>query len=221
MMDSQPPQPGLSGSKSSRLAGSSSNTSLIGTQQECRHQLVNRDAAYEVSRNMTQYAQLKMVRKTGSSMNKKQHAVGCENIHTRVNGNQLTVNRTVVVLRELGDQFMAGSDGKHPLSTRVFVCTVREIEHHNVASSGIVADEFPEKHPQERTKQALITLEEATEAYIVDVIAASHCLKQQQISCRCSTCLRRWQGREVVYSWNRPMCAWAWKWPKKGFRVPQ
>jgi len=50
-----------------------------------------------------------------------------------------------------------------------------EIEHHDVACSGIFADEFAEKHPSEWTKQASTTLEEATEAYMVEVTAEFHC----------------------------------------------
>ena len=46
---------------------------------------------------------------------------------------------------------------------------VREIEHHDVVSSGIFTDEFPDKHPWEWTRQALITFEKATEAYMVEV----------------------------------------------------
>jgi len=52
---------------------------------------------------------------------------------------------------------------------------VCEIEHHDVVSSGIFADEFADKHPREWKKQALITLEEATEAYMVEVTAEFHC----------------------------------------------
>jgi len=37
------------------------------------------------------------------------------------------------------------------------------------------ADEFPDKRARERMKQALITLEEATEAYMVEVTAEFHC----------------------------------------------
>jgi hypothetical protein len=37
------------------------------------------------------------------------------------------------------------------------------MNHHVVVSAGIVVEEFPEKHPSERTKQALITFEEALE----------------------------------------------------------
>jgi len=89
-MDTQSPQPGLSGSESSRLAGASSITSLIGTQQELRHQLFHGDAANAATKNMTQDEHLRIVCKTGSSMNKKQHAVGCEYVHTVVNGRQWT-----------------------------------------------------------------------------------------------------------------------------------
>jgi hypothetical protein len=151
---------------------------------------------------------LKIVRKTGSSTNKKQHAVGCEYIHSGVNGRQLTIYHTAGVCRELRDQFIAARNGKPPWSTKAFVRTVHEIEQHDVVSSGIFADEFPDKHPREWTKQALITLEEGTEAYMVVVIAVSHCLKQQLISCRYSICLLQWQGKEVMYSWNSPTCAW-------------
>ena len=56
-------------------------------------------------------------------------------------------------------------------STKAFIRTVREIEHHDVVSSGIFADEFRDKGPREWTKQALKTLEEATESYMVEVIA--------------------------------------------------
>jgi len=44
------------------------------------------------------------------------------------------------------------------------------------------------------------------------------------MSCRSSTCLQLWQGKQVGYSWNSPTCAWRWiwpKWPKKAFRAPQ
>jgi hypothetical protein len=90
-MDTQPPQPGTGGSKSRRLAGVSSNTSLISTQQERRDQLIHDDAADAATKHMTQDAHLKIIRKTGSSTNKKQHAVGCEYLHAVVNGCQLTI----------------------------------------------------------------------------------------------------------------------------------
>jgi len=56
-----------------------------------------------------------------------------------------------------------------------FVHTVCEIEHYYVVSSTIFADEFPNKHFRVWTKKALITLEKATEVYMVEVIAKSHC----------------------------------------------
>jgi len=73
------------------LAGAKSNTEILSTQQDHRHKLVHRDAANAATKHMTQEAHLKIVRKTGSSKNKKQHAVGCENIHIQANGGQLTV----------------------------------------------------------------------------------------------------------------------------------
>jgi len=39
---------------------------------------------------------------------------------------------------------------------------------------GIFTDEFPDKIPHEWTKQALNTLEEATEVYMVEVTAKFH-----------------------------------------------
>jgi hypothetical protein len=90
-MDTQPPPEGESGSNTGRLAGTTSNTELHGTQQERRHKLVHRDAASVATKYMTQDAHLKIVRKTGSSQNKKQHAVRCEYIHIVANGGQLTV----------------------------------------------------------------------------------------------------------------------------------
>jgi hypothetical protein len=58
---------------------------------------------------------------------------------------------------------------------KAFVPTVRQIEQYDVVSSGTFVDEFPDKCPREWTKQALITLEDATEAYMVEVIAEYHC----------------------------------------------
>jgi hypothetical protein len=124
------------------------------------------------------------------------------------NGGQLTVSRTAGVHRQLRNEFIAACNGKPPWSTKAFFHTVREIEHHDVGSSGIFADEFPDKCPCEWTKQALITVEEVTEAYMVEVTAEFHCSKQELMSCRVSACLQLWQGKEVGYSWNSPRCAW-------------
>jgi hypothetical protein len=90
-MDTQPPWPGESGSNTSRLAGATSNTKILGTQQERRHKLLHRDAANVATIHMTQDAHLKIVRKTGNSKNRKQHAVECEYIFIEANGSGLTV----------------------------------------------------------------------------------------------------------------------------------
>jgi len=45
------------------------------------------------------------------------------------------------------------------------------MKYHYVVSSGNFADEFGDKQPWEWKKQALNTIEEATEAYGVEVIA--------------------------------------------------
>jgi len=56
---------------------------------------------------------------------------------------------------------------------KAFIRTVREIENHDVVNSGIFVDEFSHKGLREWTKQGLKTFEEATESYIVEVIAES------------------------------------------------
>jgi len=89
-VNTQPAPAGGSGSNTGRLAGTTSNTELLGTQRERRHNLVHRDAANVATKHMTQDAHLKIVRKTGSSKNKKQHAVGCKYILIVANGGQLT-----------------------------------------------------------------------------------------------------------------------------------
>jgi len=90
-MDTEPPLPGESGSNTGRLAGATTNTDILGTQQDHRHKLVHRDAADAATNHVTQDAHLKIVRKTGSRRNKKQHAVGWEYIHINVISGQLTV----------------------------------------------------------------------------------------------------------------------------------
>jgi len=163
-MDTAPPPPGESGSNTDRLAGATSNTEILGTQQERRHKLVHHDSANAATKHMTQDAQLKIVRKTGSRNNNKQHAVGCECIHIEAIGGQWTVYHTAGVHRELRNELIAALNGKPPWSTKASVRTVREFEHHDVVSSGIFADESSDKHPREWTEQALITLEVAAEA---------------------------------------------------------
>jgi hypothetical protein len=90
-MDTQPPPPGESGSITRRLAGTTTNMDIPGTQQERRYKLVHRDATDAATKHMTQEAHLKIVRKPGSRRNKKQHAVGCEYIHIDAISGQLTV----------------------------------------------------------------------------------------------------------------------------------
>jgi len=90
-MDTQPPPPGESGLNTGRLAGATSNTEILGTQQERRHKLVHCDTTDAATKHMTKDANLKIVRKTGSKRNKEQHAVGCEYIHIDAIGGQLTV----------------------------------------------------------------------------------------------------------------------------------
>jgi len=91
IMDTQTPEPGETGSESSWTMGILSDMSHNGTQQQRRHQLVHRNAANAVTKHMTQNKHLTIICETGSSRNKKQHAIGCEYIHTLVNSGQITV----------------------------------------------------------------------------------------------------------------------------------
>jgi len=59
------------------MAGASSNAPLAETQLQCRHQLVNRDAAIAATENMAHEAHLKKLCKTGRSYNRLRHAIGC------------------------------------------------------------------------------------------------------------------------------------------------
>jgi len=54
---------------------------------------------------------------------------------------------------------------------KAYVCTVWEIEHHDVVRAGIVAYKFGDKSPREWPKQALKTAVEATESCMVEAVA--------------------------------------------------
>jgi hypothetical protein len=162
------------GAELSRTTGASSNALLAETQQQHRHQSVHRDAAIVCTENMTQDAALNKVRKIKSKQNRKQHAIGCESSHICVNDRQLRILPTAGIRRELRDHFIDSHNSKPPWSTKAFIHTVRQIEHHHVDSSGSFTDEFHDKRPWEYTKQALKTVEEATKSYMVEVIPQSH-----------------------------------------------
>jgi len=80
-MTTQTPQPGENGTAAGRATGITPKSSLSGTQLERRLQLVLCNVANAVTKNLTNDAHLKIVCKTGSSKNTKQHAIGCKNIH--------------------------------------------------------------------------------------------------------------------------------------------
>jgi len=148
-MDSEPPQQVENGSKSSRLAGATSNTAIIGTQEECRHQLAHHDAPNAATKHMTQDAHFNIVHMTASSKNMKQHAVGCDYIHIAVNSDWPTAYRTAAVCREVRELLIAACNGKPPCSITAFVHTDGEIENHDIVSTGIFTDEYSDEHPRE------------------------------------------------------------------------
>jgi hypothetical protein len=83
--------PGAIGVESSQTTAASSIAPLSETQEQRRHQGVHHDAAIVATEKITQDAQLKKVRKTGSSKNMKQHAIRCEPIHICVDDGQLRI----------------------------------------------------------------------------------------------------------------------------------
>jgi len=70
-------------------------------------------------------------------------------IHIDPDNAQLRVYHRTGVCRELRDQFIAARDRKPAWLTKSFVWTVRDIEHHNVVSSEILADKCGDEHPRE------------------------------------------------------------------------
>jgi len=80
--------PGAIEAESSRTTGASHNEPFGETQQQRTLQLVHHDAAIVATASMTLDAHLKKVHKTGSKMNMKQHAIGCESIHICVHNGQ-------------------------------------------------------------------------------------------------------------------------------------
>jgi hypothetical protein len=77
-MVTQTPQPGENGIEAGGSRRITPNTSLSGTQQERRHQLVHCKFAKAATKNMTEDAHVEIVRKTESRKNKNQHAIGCK-----------------------------------------------------------------------------------------------------------------------------------------------
>jgi hypothetical protein len=122
-----------------------------------------------------QDARVKILRKTGIRKNGKQHAGGCEYIHIEANGDKLTLYHKAGLHTELSNEFITVRNGKPPWWTQVFVRTDREIEQHYDVRCGILAAEFPDKHPRDWTKQGLITLDDATEVDMVEAMAEFHC----------------------------------------------
>jgi len=139
-MATQSSQTGRNGSKLSKTTRASSNTSLEGTQQQHRHQLVHHEAANVPTITMTKDPHLKIVCKSGSSTNKKHHGTGCEYVHIMVDGLRMIEELTVGIQRELRDQSLAARTRKPAWSKQAFVSTFWENEFHNVVTSGILAD---------------------------------------------------------------------------------
>jgi len=85
-MAQQSPQPAASRSELSWTTGAVSNAPPAEMLQQRRHSLVHRDATIAATEHITQHAQLKIVRVSGSNKIRKQHVIGCEYMHTMVTG---------------------------------------------------------------------------------------------------------------------------------------
>ena len=174
IMAPQRPQLGEGGTQWCSTTGGSSNTPPPETQLQCSHHWVHCDTANDATEGMTLDAQLQLVRKTGSSKINSQHTIGSKCSQIEVEGRQLKISYTAVVRRELCEQLIASRNGKPPWSANALLRTICEIGHHDVVGSGIFADEFSDNKPRECTLQALTTLEEGTEACMVEVITECH-----------------------------------------------
>jgi len=163
-MATQTPQSGESRSESSEMTDAYSIASFNATQQQCRQRLVHRDAANAAPTNMNQDAYSKTDSKTGIGKHKKQYAIGSDYTHIEVDGSQLTWNCTAGIARELCEQFVVAPNKKPTCLPKAFIRMVHEVEHYDVVSSGLFADQFHEKCPWQCTKWALNILKEATEA---------------------------------------------------------
>jgi hypothetical protein len=75
---------------------------------------------------------------------------------------------------ELQEQFKQSRKGYPPWSTKAFVRTVCEIEHHDIVFSGVLADEFSDERSPEWIRGASHAVEEATEEYMIEVLTITH-----------------------------------------------
>jgi hypothetical protein len=116
---------------------------------------------------------MNIVHKTGAKKNWENHAIGCElwNLQEWQSTNQLQL---AAIHSELRHQFNESCKGNPLWSTKAFIRTVREIEHHDAVNAGVFADKFSDKWPREWTRASLKALEEATDEYMIEVTAISN-----------------------------------------------
>jgi len=126
-----------------------------------------------------------------------QHVIECELTHIGVDGYQQTIQFTAGIWRDLSEQQKAAYNGNPPSSSMGICCISLEIERHCSIISGIVLSDFHVNHVWQYTKQALNTVENAMEAYVVGVPAKSHILTLPLVYWRFSTYLLLRQGKEI------------------------
>jgi len=142
-------QQGESGSKLSHTASAVFHEPPAVTQQKCGHQSVHSDSANTVTENMNQNPTLTIDVWTESSTNKKQHGIGCEYIHSEVDGSQVTIKSPAAVCGALHDRFVAARNGKPPWSTKILIHSVNKLHVQDIVSCRIFEGELWNNYPQE------------------------------------------------------------------------
>lgn len=141
----QTPQQGISESEFNITMGASSNRSPTETELKCRHHPVPDNAANAASDYMTIDAQSKIVSTTSSIMNRPQQPIEWEYICIEVDNQQITIEYTICVGRELRDHFLPTHVKKPLRLIKAFVRTVCAIENYHVVSCCIFARELRDK----------------------------------------------------------------------------
>jgi len=147
------------------------------TQQQPRYHLVHYDAANTASAHMFQDGHVKIIRKTRSSNNRTQYAIGYQFIYVVVNGHHLSIHCASGICRELYNQFITAHNGKPSWFTKAFAHTVSTIAHYDTICSESFTNALHHKHPWRWVKRDLITCQKATKGYMVDIAAESQFLK--------------------------------------------
>jgi len=174
IMAPQTPKQDTCWSELSWQSGASFHVPSAWTKQQPTYMIVRCDTANVASQIMTQDTHSNKVSNTRNTASKMHNAIQCDEIHDEVDIRQQSIYWTSSIQWELYDEFCSVHEWYPPWSSNALVGIVRNIKQHEVISSAMFAFEFHEQHSWELMKEALNTLEEVMEAYIVEVIAESN-----------------------------------------------